>query len=141
MCVVDASVWVSRFSLTDVFHLPSLKWLEDQFALGEMAVAPAILVVEAAGAVARRTNNPAEGTEAASLTQRVPYSRLMPMEDGLVQLGAQIAADRRLKGADALYVAMAHRLALPLVTWDRQQLGQHGHGIIVLTPQEALIGG
>jgi predicted nucleic acid-binding protein len=140
MYIVDASVWVSRFIIFDAFHQPSFRWLEDYLSTGEIAVAPAILLVEVAGAVSRRTGQPAEGLRAASSIQRLPYSRLVPMQAQLVQMSAQLAAEQRLRGADALYVALAHLLGLPLVTWDRQQRGQDGHGIIALTPQEALTG-
>jgi predicted nucleic acid-binding protein len=141
MYVVDASVWVSRFVAPDVFHQPSFRWLEDYLSAGEVAVAPTILLVEVAGAVARRTGLPSEGLRAASTIQRLPHSRLVPVQAALVQRSVQLAAERGIPGADALYVALAHRLGLPLVTWDRRQRAQDGHGIIVLTPQEALMGG
>ena len=35
---------------------------------------------------------------------------------------AQVAVDLHLRGADAVYVATAQRLSVPLVTWDREQL-------------------
>ncbi len=140
MYVVDASVWVSRFLPSDGFHQLSLRWLEGRAASGEIMVAPSLLLVEVAGAVARRTGNPQVGINAVRLVQNLPNSRLVPMNPPLVRLSIQRAASGRLRGADALYVALAHRLGLPLVTWDRQQRGQHGNGIIVLTPQEALTG-
>jgi predicted nucleic acid-binding protein len=36
-------------------------------------------------------------------------------------LTARLAAIHRLRGADALYVAMAHHLQIPLVSWDQEQ--------------------
>ena len=141
MHVVDASVWVSRFLPSDSFHQLSLQWLEERAASGEMLTAPALLLVEVAGAVARRTGNPQVAVNAVHLVQEFPNSRLVPISAPLVRLSIQRAAEGRLRGADALYIALAHRLGLPLVTWDRQQRAQHGHGIIVLTPQEALTGG
>lgn len=140
MYVVDASVWVSRFLPSDTFHQTSLNWLEERATSGELVSAPALLLVEVAGAVARRTASPQAGANAARLVQRLPNSRLVPMNAPLVRLSTELAADRRLRGADAFYVALAHGLGLPLVTWDGELLSQNGHAIIVLTPQEALTG-
>lgn len=141
MYVVDASVWVSRFLPNDGYHMLSLRWLEERGTAGEMLVAPTLLLVEVAGAVARRTGSSQVGGNAVQLMQHLPNSRLVPMNAQLVRLSIQRAAEGRLRGADALYVALAHRLSLPLVTWDRQQRAQDGHGISVLTPQEAYTGG
>ncbi len=140
MYVVDASVWVSRFLPYDAYHMLSLRWLEERGIAGEMVVAPTLLLVEVAGAVARRTGSPQVGFNAVQLVQNLTNSRLVPINGPLVRLGIQRAAEGRLRGADAFYVALAHRLGLPLVTWDRQQLRQDGDGIRALTPQEALTG-
>ena len=140
MYVVDASVWVSRFLPSDAFHQTSVDWLRKRAASGELLSAPGLLLVEVAGAVARRTASPQAGANAARLVEGLPNSRLVPMDAPLVKLSTELAADRRLRGADAFYVALAHRLGLPLVTWDGELLSQHGHGIIALTPQEALTG-
>ena len=42
--------------------------------------------------------------------------------DGSVGMrAAEIATHLKLRGADAVYVAVAERLKLPLVTWDGEQ--------------------
>ena len=40
----------------------------------------------------------------------------------LAEQAAAIAAEHRIRGCDALYVALADMLSEPLVTLDRQQL-------------------
>ena len=49
-------------------------------------------------------------------------------------MGAQIAADVGLSGADALYVALAQTFQVPLVTWDKQQIDRGGTVTEVVTP-------
>jgi predicted nucleic acid-binding protein len=43
----------------------------------------------------------------------------------------------RLRGADAVYVALARRLGMPLVTWDAEQRERAKPVVRVVTPEEA----
>jgi predicted nucleic acid-binding protein len=47
---------------------------------------------------------------------------------------AEVAAAYRLRGADAVYVALAEALHAPLVTWDQEQLTRLADLIPVFTP-------
>ena len=138
MYVVDASVWVSRFVGGDVHHVPSRLWLARLVEEGATTAAPALLLAEVAGAIARRTDRPELAIEALSLLQRLPSMRLVPIEMELAQLAGQLAADLGLRGADAVYVSLAHRLGVPLVTWDREQRERSTASIDVRTPQDLL---
>ena len=138
MYVVDASVWVSRFMDTDLYHVFSRAWLGARLASGEWVVAPAVALAEVAGAVARRTGQPQLGKSAATLLQTAPNARLVSIGPELAEQGAVAAADLRLRGADALYVALAQRLGVPLVTWDQEQQERGQRVITVLTPQETI---
>ncbi len=138
MYVVDASVWVSRFILEDVHHQPSRRWLDRQVAHDETIVAPALALAEVAGAISRRTGHSSLGTGATASLQRLPSMRLIPVDVELAQLGAELAAGLHLRGADALYVALAHRLGVPLVTWDREQWERGQETIVARTPTAML---
>ena len=138
MYVVDASVWVSRFVPADVHHQPSYRWLEGVVTQGEVIVGPALLLAEVAGAVSRRTGRSQLAAQVLSLLQRLPNSRLVPVDAELAQLGARLAAVLHLRGVDAIYVALAQRLGLTLITWDREQRERGSGPVAALTPQEAL---
>ena len=138
MYVVDASVWVSRFVLDDVHHQPSRRWLDRQVAHEETIVAPALALAEVAGAISRRTGRPDLGTRAIASLQQLPGTRLIPVDVELARLGAELAAGLRLRGADALYVALARRLGMPLVTWDREQRERGREAIVARTPTTML---
>ena len=135
MYVVDASVWVSRFLPSDVQHQPSRRWLGERIEGGELLTAPAILLPEIGGAIARRTGNSGIAAEVFSLLLSLSNLRLVPVESDLARTSAQLASDLRLRGADALYVALASILNFPLVTWDREQRDRSGAIISTLTPQ------
>jgi predicted nucleic acid-binding protein len=134
--VVDASVWVGRFLPADVHHQASRAWLGAQVDLGEILVAPALLLPELAGAVARRTGLSELATRVVALIEGLPNVRLVPVDPALAQLSATLAARLHLRGADAVYVALAHRLSVSLLTWDQEQLERAGPQVMVLTPAE-----
>ena len=138
MYVVDASVWVSSLLSADVHHEPSSQWLQDLVDIGRPIVAPTVVLAEVAGAVARQTGLPRLGVRSASLLQGVPSARFVPVDAELGQLAAQTAAELRLRGVDAIYVALAKRLGIPLVTWDQEQRERGRAVVAVLTPEEAL---
>ncbi len=119
--VVDASVWVSALVPQDVHHARSRAWLEERLREGVLLVAPVILLAEVAGAIARRTGDPTLGEGAVDMLLSLPTLRLVPVDDRVGGEAARLAARLRLRGADALYVAVASLLEVPLITWDREQ--------------------
>ena len=122
--VSDASVWVAFFLTADVTHAASFAWIDQHTASGGMLVAPAILLTEVA-ALSRRlgpANGPQLALQAAATLARLPLLRIVPMDEALVTTATDLAARLGLRGADALYVAAAQRLNLPLLTWDAEQL-------------------
>ena len=136
--VADASVWVASLVTVDAHYPASRRWFQVQVDRDEPIVAPSIALAEVAGAIARRTGDADEGREAASLMQRLPNIGLVPIDRSLAEFGAGLAADRGLRGADAMYVAVASRLGIPLVTWDDEQLMRGGAVAAVMTPQASL---
>ena len=119
--VVDASIWVARLVAGDVFHEGCREWLEKQRSEGVTMLSPAFLLVEVAGAISRRASDPTLAKQAVSLLQQLPGVRLVALNRDLVGTGARLAADLGLRGADALYVAVAKRLQAPLATLDQEQ--------------------
>jgi predicted nucleic acid-binding protein len=118
--VVDASVWVSSFLPRDINHAASRRWIEHALA-NDMVVSPGLLLPEVTGALARRTGQTGSSNRALELLRRHPNSRLAIIEADLAVSAAELAGELRLRGADAVYVALAARLGVPLVTWDREQ--------------------
>lgn len=120
--VVDASVWVSRLLTQDLHHRASSEWLERRVADGTGLAGPITMLAEIAGAIARRTENPQLGRRAVDAVLTVPGVRLVEVDRDLGILAYELAADGRMRGADALYVAVASRLRIPLASLDLEQL-------------------
>jgi predicted nucleic acid-binding protein len=131
--VVDASVWVSRLVPQDVHHAATREWLEQQARSGQLFVAPVLALAEVAGAISRRAGRRL-ARRAIVVLLRVPGLRLVPIDTRLGQSAARLAADLALRGADAVYVAMAHHLNLPLTTWDGEQRERANRLIVVRSP-------
>ncbi|MGE0544556.1 MAG: type II toxin-antitoxin system VapC family toxin [Dehalococcoidia bacterium] len=133
--MIDASVWVSRFVPQDAFHASSQRWLSAHVAAGGLLVSPVILPVEVAGAVSRRTGDRRLARQVLDTLMRVPALRIVPIDPGLGRAAAELAADLGLRGADAVYVALARELSLPLLTWDEDQRRRAGRVIAADTPE------
>ena len=119
--VVDASILVARLVAGDVFHQTARNWLEAQRARGTRFLAPALLVVEVAAAISRHTASPDLARRAVTSLKNLPDLRLVEMDRAVVQIATEAAAAWGVRGADAFYIAIAHKLNLPLATLDTDQ--------------------
>lgn len=133
--VIDASVVVSRLVAGDVNHEASRRWLDRHIAAGGLIVAPALLLPELAGAIARRTGRRRLARRAVAAVLRLPELRLVDIDAALAESGAKLAGDLRMRGADAIYIATAARLRLPLVTWDVDQQQRGGAEVAIVSPR------
>ncbi len=134
MIVVDASVWVARFVRDDVHHVQSSDWLLTYLAAGHLVVAPILLLAEVGGAVSRRTGRVPQGQRAVQTLLDLPGVELHAVDHALGRQAADVSSTYRLGGADAVYVALAHHLDVPLVTWDAEQLARGGRLAVVQPP-------
>ena len=135
--VVDASVWVSRLVTDDVFHTVSRRWLTQHAQDGGQWVAPALMPAEVIGAISRRTGKPELANRALKHLLHLPGLRLVALDRRLGKAAAQLAAAAGLRGADAIYAALAQHLSIPLVTWD-EEIGQRaGTLLTVMQPPQA----
>lgn len=119
--VVDASIWVSRLVPQDEHHERCQKWLLQQRANGVTLVSPSLLLPEVAGAISRRTGDAALAERAVKNLQALPGLRLIEINQSVIQTAAQLAANSGMRGADSVYVAVAHQLGIPLATLDVDQ--------------------
>ena len=132
--VVDASVWVSRLVSGDVHHERCRDWFENQSAANDLLVSPVSMLAEVAGAISRRTGQASLASRAVALILALPNLRLVSVDPDLGRLAADLAAERALRGADALYVATASRLGLALVTLDQEQLERSAPFLTAISP-------
>jgi len=137
MMVVDASVWIGLLLPDDLHHAASRRWVRAWGEAGGIITAPTIFLPEVAGAIARRTRNTGFGTRVIADILADPTVYLVAVENELAEAAGAIAATHRLRGADAVYVALAAHLGVPVITWDQEQIERTADVISALTPATA----
>ena len=133
MAVIDASVYIALINAREKEHASCRTWFQRARATQEPVVAPVILLAEVSAALR-------QGVEGEGLAHRVVQHlkgsqliELVPVTLALAEQEAIIAADHRIRGCDAVYVALADQRGEHLVTLDRQQLER---GAAVVTTHE-----
>ncbi len=111
--VVDANLWIARVLRDDRFHVESSRWLNDWFRLGHEVAVPTLLLSELSGGLARQTGHPDIGLAAVADLYIFPRFGTVDLDESLARAAAHLAADLRLRGADAVYAALAQRLGVP----------------------------
>ena len=134
MFVVDASVWVANYHTQDRHHAESQLWLRDVIARGETILGPTILLAEVAGVISRLSGNTASALATIDAIAQMPEFELVVDTEDLAHLSAQVAAELRLRGADAVYVAVAIQRGVPLITLDEQQRVRAGQRVQTARP-------
>jgi len=138
MFTIDASVHVNALNPAEAGSAESQTFLARLHQRPWPVFAPTLLLVEVAAAVARALNDAAQGIAMAQAIRGLPAHVWVPLDDPLTEEAARLAAERRLRGADAIYAAVAQRYGTLLVTRDGQQLERLPPAVSVLTPAEAL---
>ena len=136
--IVDASVWVARFLAADRRHGVAMACITALLERDARLVIPVLAWPEVAGAIARRTGNPEDGHEAVDIIRALRWIESIPMDQSLAHESAKIAGSRRLRGADAVYVALAVAYREPLITLDAEML-ERARGVVqAFTPEQWL---
>ena len=97
---------------------------------------PAPFLVEIAGAVARRTGLSDLGADVIERLLDLDLMKLHQVDQPAAVRAAEIAADLKIADPDALYVELADRLNVALVSWDSELRIRAGEFVDVWTPEE-----
>ncbi len=137
---VDASVFLNAFNPYEVGHEEShrlLAWLQKQSV---PIIVPTLLLPEVAAAVSRGREDEKLAREFVAALSRLPHLILVPLDTTLAQQAADVAAQYRLRGSDAVYVAVALRFGSTLITLDREQRERVAVALTARYPAEVLAG-
>ena len=135
---VDASVFVNAFNPHEEGHAASLLILSAIQERGDPVIVPTLLVPEIAASVARATDDRVGALQYAVATAALPHLTLVSLTAAVARQAADLAAAHRLRGADAVYVAVARRYGTTIVSRDEEQRTRGGAVVTCQTPEEAL---
>jgi len=117
--IIDASVWVAIFRENDVHHGASVAFLDLALANQQDLNIPNLALAEIAGVFAGKARLATRTVRAVLALPRVQRHGL---NDALGDRAAALATSCKLRGVDAVFVALAEALDQPLITLDREIL-------------------
>ncbi len=135
---IDASVFLNGFNPYEAGHEESRRLLARMQDESVPMIAPTLLLPEVAAAVGRGRDDTDLARRFAARLRRLPHLILTPLDETLAQQAADMAAQYRLRGSDAVYAAVALRFGSTLVTLDREQRERVATVIPTRWPAEAL---
>jgi predicted nucleic acid-binding protein len=138
MYTVDASVWVNGFDQRESGHETSRQVLELLRAQAIPIFEPMLVLAEVAGAISRTRQDPARAEAFAITLGQLPTVTILPLDEALGQQALALAAQHGLRGADAVYAAVAQQAGCTLISLDHEHLTRLAGLISVQTPAAAL---
>jgi predicted nucleic acid-binding protein len=138
MYVIDASVYVADIRPEEPHHAEARAFLSQVFVETPSVYLPVIVLPEIAAAIARGTSEPALARRLTAVLQRVSHFEFVPVSADLARLAAALASDYRIRGCDAIYVALARERGARLITLDQQQRDRVPPDVIARSPAKEL---
>ena len=138
MYTVDASVHVSALNPTEVGSADSQAFLAQVQRQCVPLFCPTLLLVEVAAVIARVLDDTGHAVVLATELRGWPNQTLVSLDEPLADRAADLAATARLRGADAVYAAVAQQYGTVLVTLDRQQLERLPPVVKIARPADVL---
>jgi predicted nucleic acid-binding protein len=135
---IDANVYVSAVTPSESAHASCLELLRLVHQARRLIVTPILVRPEVAAALSQQGRRPADALAYAESILRGAYVTPAPLGSRLAESAARIAVEHRLRGADAVYAAVALRYDAVLVTNDRQ-LRDRGATIVTTRSSEEIL--
>ncbi|MCI0519284.1 MAG: type II toxin-antitoxin system VapC family toxin [Chloroflexi bacterium] len=139
MFTIDASIQLNALNPSEVGSAESQAFLDVLQQRQVLIFSPTPLLVEVAAAVGR-VISPGQGVALALSLRRWPTQEWAALDHSLAEAAARLGATYRLRGADAVYAAVAERYKITLVTLDGQQLERLSTRLSVKRPVDILSG-
>lgn len=131
MYCLDASVIINAQRPTEPHAQASRAFFEIIKREQHKVFLPEIAIPEITAGLYRGTKDPELAYEFAMALRDLPNLSFVSVDRGLADLAARLIRETGLRGADAIYLALAQDYGLALVTLDKDQL-QHGKRFVVV---------
>lgn len=138
MFTIDASVHINALNPSEAGSAESHRCLHRLVATRQPLLSPTLLLLEVAAAIARVLDDADMALALTRGIQALPRQLWIPLDTDITEMAARLCAQSRLRGADAVYAAVARRYGATLITRDHQQLERLAALVRVLTPEDVL---
>lgn len=138
MYTIDASVYVNANDPREIGYDKSMQLLQHLHVHTIPITVPTLVITEVSAAIARARGDITLAYNLAQQFSKLPNITFISLSLSLAIASAKIAADYRLRGADAIYVAVALDAQTTLITLDQEQLKRVSNLIRACSPTEAL---
>ncbi len=139
MYVIDASVRMSWFMPDDAHHSDARQWRDGALEREAEIFTPGILLPEVAGALARITGDSEFATHMLDRLVATTNMRVVYHDVRSYMAAAELAADLRIKGGDAMYTQVAIERWPMLISLDDQQVERSRSLITEARPSDAIV--
>lgn len=120
------------------FHEYSKRLMEKVREKGITVIVPEIVLPEISSAIARGTDDVEKALKFVKELKQIPNMVFIPIDRELADSASRLAAEYRLRGCDAIYVAVASMFNAKLISLDEHQVRKAAKCVEALTPQEEL---
>lgn len=138
MLTIDANVFVSVSAPAETFHAISVEFLSRVQNAQIPVICPTLVLPETASGIIRPTGNVPAAQLAVTGITNFPNILLLELTQDQASRAVNITATCRLRGADAVYVAVAQKHGTTLITWDAEVLARGTAAASVLSPTDWL---
>ena len=135
--VVDASVLIAAALPNEPFHADAKALMRRLMDEGVYLYLPTIAFAEVAAAIARGAGDEQLALAVVAEYNMRPDLRRIAVDLTQADLATEIAAKQRIRGCDAVYVALAYAKQAVLITLDHQQRERTPSSIPARTPAQA----
>jgi predicted nucleic acid-binding protein len=139
MYTIDASVVLNAFNETEIGHYESNQLITQLITQTIPIIEPSLVLVEVAATISRIRGDATLAQEFASALQKLSQITFIPLDHEITQQALEVAANYQLRGADAIYVAVALRYSTTLISLDKEHLTRVTGIVPTLTPAQALV--
>jgi len=138
LLTLDANVFVAAEIRSEPDHESARRVIAIAVEQGLRLHLPWLAVVEASVAIGRRLGDADPAVRLAAELADMPGATFHPLDRTLALLAATMGAECRLRGADAVYAAVARKHRTCMITCDEELRSRTAGVIEALTPSEWL---
>jgi len=131
---IDASVFIASLRSSEPAYAESWACLQQIQKNTVEVICPTLVLPECAAAIIRPTQDQQLASEVIHKVSNFPLMHLISLTQPLATRAAEIAIECRLRGADAIYVAVAEFYSTQLISLDQEMLERGKQLVTTATP-------